>query len=360
MPPIRVTDPWPDDLDGAAQGRRGARTLRQSNLFNSQFRLLLQRGGSPTGPLVYPGGTTSPSDPVVLPVPPRSSTSSTTSSSTTAVPSTIPPSRSTTATYEGIRLRLLGLPVRDRPILFVHGINVFSDSTDCGEAFDQMIKWLRGFGFTGPMVKVGYYTNDINCDVNLHDYGTYGDSDSWREIGKAFSSYIDKEWTSKGATVDVVGYSMGGLITRAAVYGSSSGADGYAGPIAVEDIVTLGTPHKGATLGWWCFSGYQCATLARGHADIAWVNQNGNPQAQGGQGGTEWTNIGSEGDAVVDTASATSMSIPATQKQIFYWVMDYVTKRGRTFQVSHTGDDNYMHVYTVVRRAASGLALPDR
>lgn len=358
VPPIPVTDPWPVDPDGSTQGRRGARTLRQSDLFNFQFRLLLQRGGSSTGPLVYPGGTTSPSDPVVLPVPPRSSTSSTTSSSsTTSVPSTVPPSRSTTATYDDIRHRLLGLPVRNRPILLVHGINVFSDSTDCGDAFNEMIDWLGILGFSGPMIKVGYYTNDVNCDVNLHDYGTYGDSDSWREIGKAFSRYIEQEWTSEGQTVDVVGYSMGGLITRAAVYGSSSGADGYARPIAVEDVVTLGTPHKGATLGWWCFSGYQCATLARGHADIAWVNQNGNPQAQGGQGGTEWTNIGSHGDYVVDTASATSMRIPATQKKIFNWVVQK-SKQSEPFQVSHTGDTNYMHVTVVIRRAASGLALP--
>lgn len=352
LPPIRVTDPWPVDPTSDGQDRRGARSQRQLNSFNLQFRMLLQRGGSPTGPLVYPGGTTSPSDPIALPVPPGTSSTTTTSStsttSTTTPPTTVP-RPSTSRSYRMIRDRLLGLPVLDRPILFVHGINVTSDSTDCGEAFDEMIGWLRkmeNMNFTGPMVKVGYYTNDVNCDVNLHDYGTYGDSDSWREIGKAFSNYIAKEWTSKGETVDVVGYSMGGLITRAAVYGSSA-ASGFSGPIAVEDVVTLGTPHKGATLGWWCFSGYQCATLARGHADIAWVNQNGNPQAQGGQGGTEWTTIGSSGDWVVDTDSATGMNIPIAQKKIYE-------------EVSHTGRTNYMHAWRVVRRAASGLALPDR
>ncbi len=343
LPPIRVTDPWPEEITGGPV--TGPPSRRQITGFNLQFRLLLQRGGSPTGPLTYPGGTTSSSDPIVLP-PPRQRPS-TSSTSTTTAPSTTIPSKTITGGYQAARDRLLGLPVKDRPTLFVHGINVESDSTDCGDAFDQMIKWLKSWGFTGPMIKVGYYTNDVNCDVNLHDYGTYGDSDSWKEIGKAFSNYIEQVWTSKGSTVDVVGYSMGGLITRAAVYGSSSGEAGFARPIAVEDVVTLGTPHQGATLGWWCFTGYQCATLARGHPDIAWVNRNGNPQAQGGQGGTEWTNVGSTGDWVVDTTSATSMKIPASQKEIFA-------------QVSHTGSGNYMHVVRVVRRASSGLSMPNQ
>ncbi|MCX7621896.1 MAG: CAP domain-containing protein, partial [Acidimicrobiales bacterium] len=68
MPPMRVTDPWPEQLsEGAAPSRGGARNSRQLHSFNAQFRMLLQRGGSSTGQITYPGGTTSPGDPIVLP-----------------------------------------------------------------------------------------------------------------------------------------------------------------------------------------------------------------------------------------------------------------------------------------------------
>ena len=231
---------------------------------------------------------------------------------------------------------------KSKPVLFVHGYNPTSTSTNCGGDFDQMITWLRDQGFTGAMVKVGYYSGDKNCNVNLHSYGSYGDRDSWKAIGKAFSTYVYNTYTSKGIAVDVVGYSMGGLITRGAVYGAQKGESGFSAPIDVEDEVTLGAPHTGAA--WYsnlCLWG-QCSQLAPGSTDINWLNGNKNPQ---GKNGTEWTNIGSSSDDVVPSASATSMSIPAAQKQVFS-------------NVSHTGfiHPNYMHSSAVVTRAGNGLA----
>ena len=231
---------------------------------------------------------------------------------------------------------------KSKTVLFVHGYNPTSTNTNCGGDFDQMITWLRGQGFTGSMVKVGYYSNDTNCNVNLHSYGSYGDRDSWRSIGKAFSKYVYNTYTSKGIAVDVVGYSMGGLISRGAVYGAQKGESGYSAPIDVEDLVTLGTPHSGAA--WYsnlCLWG-QCVGLKPGSSDITWLNGNKNPQ---GKNGTEFTNIGSYQDDVVPETSATSMSIPAAQKQIFS-------------NVSHTGaiHPNYMHTSSVVTRAGNGLA----
>lgn len=70
---------------------------------------------------------------------------------------------------------------------------------------------------------------------------------------------------------------MGGLIARGAVYGSSIRESGYAPPIRVEDVVTLGTPHNGAA--WYsnfCLWG-QCSTLKPGATDIKWLNRNGDP-----------------------------------------------------------------------------------
>src|SRR6478735_3304784 len=95
---------------------------------------------------------------------------------------------------------------KSKPILFVHGYNLTSTSTDCGSTFDTMIASLRSQGFTGPMIRVGYYSGDTNCDVNLHSYGSYGDRDSWKNIAHAMATYVYGTYTSKATTVDMVGY----------------------------------------------------------------------------------------------------------------------------------------------------------
>ena len=229
---------------------------------------------------------------------------------------------------------------RSKPVLFIHGYNPTSNSTDCGGDFNRMISQLRSEGYTGPMVRVGFYSGDVNCDVNLRSYGSFSNSSSWKEISKAFSKYVYAQYTSKGIAVDVVGYSMGGLIARGGVYGSQKGESGFSAPIDVEDAVTLGTPHKGAA--WYsnlCLWG-QCTSLKPGSSDISWLNGNGNPQ---GKAGTDWTNLGSNGDWVVPASSATSMSIPASNKVVYS-------------SVPHTGSGNYMGSSTVTTRAGNGLA----
>jgi pimeloyl-ACP methyl ester carboxylesterase len=117
---------------------------------------------------------------------------------------------------------------RSKPVLLVHGYNATSSSTSCGANFDTMIAQLRSQGFTGPMVRVGFYSGDYNCDVNLRSYGSFSDSSSWKQIAKALSHYVSREYTSRGVAVDIVGYSMGGLIGRGAVWGSQKAESGFA------------------------------------------------------------------------------------------------------------------------------------
>lgn len=230
--------------------------------------------------------------------------------------------------------------VRNRPVLLVHGYSL-SNGTDCGDTFDRMIGQMRAEGFTGPFIRVGYYSGDTRCDVNMRSWGNVGNSSSWKTIAKAFSQYIYSTYSSRGVTVDVVGYSMGGDIARGAVYGSSIRESGFSPPVRVEDVVTLGTPHNGAA--WYsnlCLWG-QCASLKPDSSDIKWLNRNGNPQ---GVGGTDFTTIGSNGDWVVSASSATYMTIPSARKVVYA-------------SVPHTGSSNYMGTPTVVTRAGDALAL---
>ncbi len=229
---------------------------------------------------------------------------------------------------------------RNRPVLLVHGYSL-SNGTSCTDTFDRMIGQMRAEGFTGPFIRVGYYSGDTGCDVNLRSWGNVGNSSSWKTIAKAFSQYISSTYTARGIAVDVVGYSMGGDIARGAVYGSSIRESGFSAPIRVEDVVTLGTPHNGAA--WYsnlCLWG-QCASLKPGSSDIQWLNRNGNPQ---GLGGTDFTTVGSNGDWVVSASSATYMTIPSARKVVYA-------------NVPHTGSSNYMGTPAVVTRAGNALAL---
>jgi Ricin-type beta-trefoil lectin domain len=233
------------------------------------------------------------------------------------------------------------VPNMQNVVLFVHGYNPTSTSTNCQDTFGNMMNQMRAQGFTGAFVRVGYYSGDTNCDVNLHSYASYGDRDSWKSIAGAFSKYVYNTYTSRGVTVDVVGYSMGGLIVRGAVWGSQSGASGFSSRINVSDGVTLGGPHNGAA--WYsnlCLWG-QCSSMVPGSSDLNWLNQNGNPQ---GAVGTTWTTIGSFNDDVVPWQSAIYMSISTDHKVVFA-------------NVSHTGfiHPNYMNAWAVVNRAGNAL-----
>jgi hypothetical protein len=233
---------------------------------------------------------------------------------------------------------------KTRPILFLHGYNPTSTSTSCSSTFDALITSLRSQGFTGPMIKVGWYSGDTGCDVNLHSFGTYDDRDSWRGISKSFSAYVQKTYTSKNVAVDAVGYSMGGLIIRGGVYGALIGESGFGAPIDVQDVVTLAAPHDGAA--WYsrlCLWG-QCGSMRPGNGDLNWLNANGNPQ---GLHGTDWTVVGSTDDAVVPDESALHMTLPDTNKV-------------RYSGIPHTGDTNYMHNATAQARTGTGLAEPGK
>lgn len=210
-------------------------------------------------------------------------------------------------------------PAKDRPVLMVHGWSAFGAGVDCSSSFSTLTSGLRAHGFTGSMVTVGYYDSDTNCSANLRDTANISNSTAWKTLSQAFSWYVYDTYTAQGIPVDLVGHSMGGLITRGAVYGAETGQSGFSPPLLVEDSVTLGAPHTGAAwFSYGCFWG-QCSQLKPGAGDIAWVNQNGNPQ---GVEGTDWTVIGSTDDDTVPDESALHMTVPAA-RQVRYTTLEH-------------------------------------
>ena len=231
-------------------------------------------------------------------------------------------------------------PAKDRPIIFIHGWSAFGNGNNCQSSFGSLKSSLRSAGFTGPMVTIQFYDSDTNCDVDLADWGSISNSTSWRDLSKAFSTYVYETYTKKGIAVDVVGHSMGGLIARGAVRGSQAKESGFSGPLKIEDAVTLAAPHEGAA--WYsngCLWG-QCAGLKPGSSDLTWLKQNGNPQ---GADGTDWTVFGSTNDDVVPDSSALAMLIPDA-------------RRIRYTSLEHS---DYMGNATCQARVAQALAAVD-
>ena len=240
------------------------------------------------------------------------------------------------------------------------------NQVDCSDAhyWGTLPNYLRQQGYTGVFIKVAWYKNASNCDVNLHSWANpdYDEAFSWVDVGAALARYIYQNFTSKGIPVDIVAHSMGGVVARSAIWGASgqaypwlSGATGspttqWPPPIDVGTVITVGSPHDGSNTivvsGCAGLLANQqiCRETLRDGNSVKWLNDrdiNGktihsaalNPQ---GRFGTQWLNIGGvettllhnqplpldvtwasppvASDGAIDTNSSLSMSISQNNK----------------------------------------------
>src|SRR5437016_1395840 len=135
------------------------------------------------------------------------------------------------------------------PILFIHGFDPYHSMSDCSiwDRAKHLMQAATNPSFTGPMIKPGYYTNDIHCDdgqghtVNFSAPGTYSarshcygydstdstqtpdpnvgtNDESIRHIACELAWYIYDTYSQYDTNVQIAAFSMGGLITRYALY----------------------------------------------------------------------------------------------------------------------------------------------
>lgn len=103
-------------------------------------------------------------------------------------------------------------------------------------------------GFTGCNafdVALGPLSDRLRNDgyqTHIFGYGDCGFGDI-RDNAARLSTYVDNVRASSGkAKVDIIGYSMGGLVSR--YYIKNLGGDAKVG-----SLITLGTPHYGSAIG---------------------------------------------------------------------------------------------------------------
>jgi triacylglycerol esterase/lipase EstA (alpha/beta hydrolase family) len=203
------------------------------------------------------------------------------------------------------------------PVIEVHG---FSSSSNIGcndsSTFGTIQSYLTAHSWTGGQASVGFYTQDHNCNAylsteNAHCKGFYDtklgtNNEDVRHIACTLSWFIWDHYTQNGIAVKVIAHSMGGIVIRQALFDTPYMAQ-FPPYIIVEDVVTAGTPHQGlpdASAFFFCGSCSQVAQMEYNNPLMANLNSStfrggfgNNPQ---GNGGTDWTTMGSNNDIVLN------------------------------------------------------------
>lgn len=209
-----------------------------------------------------------------------------------------------------------GTPV-EPPIILIHGLDAVGRSgVDCDQTWGDLEQYLEENGFRGrDIVTVGYYDGDSNCDEDINSswhpelrnsyfdgVGAHGEGNGHsaeaaiEHLGYHLAWWIYDNYSKRGIPVDVVAHSMGGLMIRFALGKVENGHDSFPPLLLVEDAVTLGTPHGGSrTKVFNSVCGQrQCSQMRPGDGFLTSLEAEAwNPQ---GNGGTDWTAMGSNND----------------------------------------------------------------
>lgn len=149
---------------------------------------------------------------------------------------------------------------------------------------------LPGFGgSTSDLALIAAELRSAGRDVRLVEL-----DEDWPDF-ETQAALLD-DAVGDSASVDVVGFSAGGLVAR--LWASSDAAGG-----AARRVVTVATPNHGTSadvLGPGCTGG--CASLLAGSDLLTELNADETPD------GVKWTTIWSETDGVVSPASSARLA----------------------------------------------------
>ena len=209
------------------------------------------------------------------------------------------------------------------PVILVHGYN--NRAGNC-QGINLDTYWSntkkalqnRAAITATDVVPVSYYRCD-NQGIDITGYGpgkTYPftktsgtvkpraghtNNDSITTIAKDLAWFINNEYTQKGRPVNVVGHSMGGLVTREMLRRVQAHDPAFPTSTDVRKVLTMSTPHNG--WGEQCKENTQCVEMSDGSQFLSDIQTNPAPQ---GVNGTSWwamatAGVGSEAKYLTST-----------------------------------------------------------
>ncbi|GGT70819.1 esterase/lipase family protein [Actinomadura citrea] len=230
------------------------------------------------------------------------------------------------------------------PVYLIKGYRQKVTDTGCAEKWTGAVKAMRGWGWTGKFHRVGYYsTDDPKGCVRIAKGST---DTSIKDLGRQLAQNIYKNYSSKGQTVDIVAHSMGGLVARAAIAGSARHEPGWPPKLLIQDVVTLGTPHKGAIVPTFCASDKQCREMSGMNSFLNWLG----PQLPQADGGTDWTLLATDRDEAVNSSSAAPALIGAQHRVRYAPIAglrhsDLRTRASGHYRLNYSlNDANWKHI----------------
>ncbi len=269
------------------------------------------------------------------------------------------------------------------PVLIVHGLDAIAPyGGTCPHDWDDAKQYLKSHGFADREIyTVGYYDKDVvGCDRSInestkpglgeeydntpdaHVAGTTGHTANAaiEHLAYHLAWFIYNSYSKNNETVAVLAHSMGGLMTRYALAEVAARNDAFPPQLLVDNVVTLGSPHGGARSGKLAECSLvtlakvdhlrECDEMTPGSAFLTGLEDDGwDPQ---GARGTDWTAIGSDGDASVSADRAVGSSRDRQSDLYFgachkvwyrYQKVDTRVGRGGGPSRHEIGHDEYMH-----------------
>lgn len=214
---------------------------------------------------------------------------------------------------------------RAKPVLIFHGRDNYNMN-----GYATLRNYYLSAGFTNVQ-RVGYYGGECSVEHNAVHHGAHGNwyggsgehssktgcngvagaqvhdlNTDIMHIAYHVAWYVHDHFGASSVTVDMLGHSMGGLIMRYAIAKSGSGGV-WPAKLRVEDAVTMGTPHGGLGTSWCKASPWaDVRQMCSDNFFITWMKSNAqDPQ---GNGGTDWTLMGSDCDGWVAWNLAVDMN----------------------------------------------------
>jgi len=195
------------------------------------------------------------------------------------------------------------------PVLYLHGFigSPGCPGIDTSKQAAPLASTLKADGYTGPVIGIDWLCGDKG-GANIKPFGTqpassYNAGIKIEDIAYAFAWYVWTTYSSKGLPVNVVGHSMGGLITSYAV--KHAGTAGFPAYLLIDRVATFSTPYAGLdkngnTMAVSCGSYMQCQEMTPGSAFLTNLARLTRPAS------TIWTTIGGSPADIMTYASSSA------------------------------------------------------